>query len=205
MITYLIIAITALVSIIAFNNRDLFERLVFHPYSIKRNNQGYRFLSYGFLHADWAHLLINMFVLYSFGILVEDYYKYVFDVKGEFYYALLYLGALALSAIPSFGKQKDNYNYKAVGASGAVSAIVFSSIVFEPLNKLYLFFLPIPIPAILFGIIYLIYSVYMSKRNIDNIGHDVHFWGAIYGMAFTIALKPSLFTNMFETIAGTLR
>jgi membrane associated rhomboid family serine protease len=205
MITYAIIAITAIVSVITFKDRNLFGKMAFHPYSIKHNNQGYRFLTYGLLHADWSHLIINMFVLYSFGLMVEDYYKYLFEGKGEFYYLLLYMGALALSVIPSFGKHKDDYNYNAVGASGAVTAVIFASIVFEPLNKIFVFFIPLPIPAILFGLLYLIYSVYMSKRNIDNVGHDAHFWGAIFGIVFTIALKPMLISHLIDTISSVLR
>lgn len=192
MITYIIIAVTVLISVLAFSNGEIFYKFRFNPYMALHSKQYYRFLTYGFLHADWVHLLINMFVLYSFGQLVEDYYKYIFDIKGGFYYILLYVGAIAISVLPSFGKHKDNPGYNAVGASGAVSAVVFASILFEPLAKIYMFFIPIGIPAAVFGIIYLIYSAYMGKRGKDNIGHDAHFWGAIFGILFTIALKPKI-------------
>ncbi len=192
MITYIIIAVTVLISVLAFSNGEIFYKFRFNPYMALHSKQYYRFLTYGFLHADWVHLLINMFVLYSFGQLVEDYYKYIFDIKGGFYYVLLYVGAIAISVLPSFGKHKDNPGYNAVGASGAVSAVVFASILFEPLAKIYMFFIPIGIPAAVFGIIYLIYSAYMGKRGKDNIGHDAHFWGAIFGILFTIALKPKI-------------
>jgi membrane associated rhomboid family serine protease len=138
------------------------------------------------------HLLINMFVLFSFGRVVEVYYKELFEVKGAFYYILLYVGAIAISVLPSFGKHKDDPGYNAVGASGAVSAVVFASILFEPLAKIYLFFIPIGIPAAIFGVLYLIYSAYMGKRGKDNIGHDAHFGGAIFGIVFTICLKPKI-------------
>lgn len=201
-VTIAIIAITVLVSVIAFGNRELFRRLAFNAYDIKHFKNSYRFLSYALIHADWIHLLINMMVLYSFGRVVEVYYAYYFGAKAIFYYLLLYVGGVALSTLPSYGKHKDNYSYTAVGASGAVSAVVFASIIFDPLNKIYLFLIPIGIPAIIFGILYLVYSWYMGKKNIDNIGHDAHFWGAVFGFVFTIALKPSLLTMLFNRLTS---
>ena len=192
MITYSIIAVTVLISVLAFSNGDLFYKFRFNPYLALHSKQYFRFLTYGFIHADWMHLLINMFVLFSFGRVVEVYYKELFEVKGAFYYILLYVGAIAISVLPSFGKHKDDPSYNAVGASGAVSAVVFASILFEPLAKIYLFFIPIGIPAAIFGVLYLIYSAYMGKRGKDNIGHDAHFWGAIFGIVFTICLKPKI-------------
>lgn len=199
-ITILIIAITTLVSIVAFNNRQIFRRLAFNAYDIKHFKNSYRFLSYALLHADWIHLLINMLVLYSFGRIVEAYYGFYFGAKGMLYYILLYVGSTAISTLPSYGKYKDNYSYTAVGASGAVSAVLFASIVFLPLGKITIFPLPIGIPAIVFGPLFLIYSAYMSKKNIDNVGHDVHFWGAVFGFVFTIVLKPALLVNLYNTI-----
>jgi membrane associated rhomboid family serine protease len=201
-ITWLIIAATAIVSFSAFNNNDLFSRLRFNPYIIRERKQWYRFLSYGLLHADWMHLIINMFVLYSFGVQVELFMVYFFGTKGMLYFALLYIGALAMSVIPSYEKQKHNIYYNAVGASGAVSAILFSSIIFYPDSKIIFMFMPFPIPAVLFGAIYLIYSAVMAKKATDNIGHDAHFWGAIFGILFTIALKPALFQIFLNRLSG---
>jgi len=200
-ITIGIIVTTSIVSIISFSNRDLYRRLMFNAYDIKHFKNGYRFFSYALVHADWIHLLINMLVLYSFGNAVERYFQLVFGTKGILYYILLYIGGIVLSTTPAYGKNKDNYAYSAVGASGAVSAIVFSSIIFDPLNKIYLFLIPIGIPAIIFGGLYLAYSWYMAKRNIDNIGHDAHFWGAVFGFFFTLALKPSLLFLMLERLS----
>jgi len=177
-ITWIIIILTALVSIPAFSNAELFSRLRFNPYIIKETKQWYRFLSYGLLHADWTHLAMNMFVLYSFGEQVEMF--------------MLYVGAVVISVIPSFEKHKNDSWYNAVGASGAVSAVVFSSIIFLPNSKIIFLLLPFPIPSVVFGILYLIYSAYMAKKGKDNIGHDAHFWGALFGAIFTIALKPEL-------------
>ena len=199
-ITILIIAITAIVSIIAFGNHQLFRRMAFNAYDIKHFKNSYRFISYALVHADWIHLLVNMMVLYSFGRVVEHYYEMLFGTKGMLYYILLYVGAAALSTLPSYGKHKDNYSYTAVGASGAVSAVLFASIVFYPLGKITIFPIPIGIPAILFGPLFLVYSAYMSKKNIDNVGHDVHFWGAVFGFVFTIVLKPDLLTNLYLTL-----
>ena len=202
-VTIVIILVTVAVSILAFSNHELFRRLAFNAYDIKHFKNSYRFVSYALIHADWIHLLINMMVLYSFGRVVETYYGFYFGNKAIFYYVLLYIGSTALSTLPSYGKHKDDYTYTAVGASGAVSAVVFASIIFDPLSKIYLFLIPIGIPAIIFGGLYLVYSWYMGKKNIDNVGHDVHFWGAIFGFVFTIVLKPSLLNNLFSVLTGS--
>ena len=141
-----------------------------------------------------------MFVLYSFGRVVEYSYKYLFGVKAYLFYLLLYVGGILFSVVFDFGKYKNNAYYSAVGASGAVSAIVFSSIIISPLDKIYMFFIPIGIPSFIFGIIYLIYSAYMAKNSKDNIGHNAHFWGAVFGIAFTLILKPNLFVNFLNQI-----
>ncbi len=201
-VTIIIIAITVLVSLLAFNNHEIFRRLAFNAYDIKYFKNSYRFLSYALIHADWIHLFINMMVLYSFGRIVEQYYEMLFGVKGILYFILLYVGGTALSTLPSYGKHKDDYSYTAVGASGAVSAVLFTYILFDPLGKLTLFPIPIGIPAIIFGVLYLIYSAYMGKKNIDNVGHDAHFWGAIFGFVFTIVLKPELIVRLFSILSN---
>ncbi|MFH1297813.1 MAG: rhomboid family intramembrane serine protease [Bacteroidota bacterium] len=199
-ITISIIAVTVLVSILGFNNDNLFNKCKFNPYDIKHSGQWYRFFTYGFLHAGWVHLLINMFVFFSFGEMVEKAYRYYFQSKYILYFLLLYIGALLLSVIPSFGKHKNDVFYSSVGASGAVSAIVFASIIIAPTQKIYLFFIPVGIPAILFGLLYLAYEYWMSRRAKDNIGHDAHFWGALIGLIFTIAMKPVIFLNFLRQL-----
>jgi len=204
-VTIVIIIVTAIVSILSFSNRELYRRLMFNAYDIRHFRNGNRFFSYALVHADWVHLLINMMVLYSFGRSVETYYGFIFGTKGIFYYILLYVGGTVLSTTPAYGKHKDDYSYSAVGASGAVSAVVFASIVFDPLNRIYLFMIPIGIPAIIFGVLYLAYSWYMARKNVDNIGHDAHFWGAVFGFFFTIAMKPALaelFIDRIKVIIG---
>lgn len=202
MITYFVIGITAVVSIIAFQRRDIFDQLKFNAYVIKKHKKYYRFLSYGLVHADWMHLIINMFVLFSFGDIVSQFFDYHFGFKGNVYFLLLYIGGIAFSTLYDFGKHKDDPYYNAVGASGAVAAVVFSSILLYPAGKIFLFFIPIGIPAPLFGILYLGYSVYMGKKGTDNIGHTAHFFGAIYGLIFTIAIKPEFFTLFVQYFLG---
>lgn len=198
--TYLFLAITIGVSLVAFYNREVFQRLMFNAYAVKHHNEWYRFFSYGLVHADWTHLFINMFVLYSFGLAVENFYRDVFGNKAILFFVLLYIGGILFSTLYDFGKHKDEQSYNAVGASGAVSAIVFASIVFYPAGKIYLFLLPFGIPSFVFGILYLIYSAVMAKRGKDNIGHNAHFWGAIFGFVFTILLKPRLAVFFYDQV-----
>jgi membrane associated rhomboid family serine protease len=201
-LTYIIIAITVAVSVAAFSNRDITAQLQFNAYLVQNRRQWYRFLSYGLVHADWVHLFINMFVFYSFGRIVIQYYDYFFGLQGWLYFALLYIGGLAFSVVADYGKHKQNIYYNAVGASGAVSAVVFASIIFQPMGKIYLFFIPIGIPAFIFGILYLIFSAYMAKKSQDNIGHDAHFWGAVFGFVFTILLDFDLLPRFFDQIVS---
>ena len=197
-ITLIIIIITALVSISAFNQRELMYRFQFNAYSIKHNRQWYRFFTYALLHADWAHLIFNMLTLYFFGNYVQENYVYYFGESGILYFIMLYVGGVFFSTIYSFEKNKDNYHYNAIGASGAVSSILFSHILFNPLSTIYVYFLPVP--ALGFGVLYLLFSAYMSKKGGDNIGHDVHFWGAIFGFFFPVLLKPSLLLDFADGV-----
>ncbi len=200
MISTIIIVITVSISVLAFYNRNIFDLLKFNAFLIKHSNQWYRSLSYGLIHADWIHLGINMYVLYSFGKIVEFFFDTYFPEKSSFYFILFYISSIAFSVLPDIRKYRDTPQYNAVGASGAVSAVVFASILFFPLGELYILFIPFPIPSFIFGGLYLIYSAYMSKKQSDNIGHLTHFSGAIYGFLFPIALKPQLFTNFISQI-----
>lgn len=199
---FVIIAITVIISMLAFNNEKLFNKLKFNAYEIKKYREGWRFFTYGFVHAGWVHLFINMFVLYSFGDIVVQLFQVHFGGKGILFFILLYIGSIIFSVLFDYRKNLDNPYYSAVGASGAVSAVVFSSIILYPAGSIYLFLIPIPIPAPIFGILYLVYSAYMSKRAQDNIGHSAHFWGAVYGVAFTIILKPAFVVSFWEQLFG---
>ncbi|MDR1182176.1 MAG: rhomboid family intramembrane serine protease, partial [Bacteroidales bacterium] len=174
-VNILLIIVTVIVSLIAWRRAELANRMIFHAPSIIHRREWYRLFSYGFLHANWGHLLVNMFVLWMFGTSVEDGYAYLFGGKGHFLYLFLYLSAIVISSLYDLKKQRDNDNYFAVGASGAVSAVLFAFIFLYPMRKVYFFFIPIGIPAFIFGIFYLLYSSYMSRKNIDNVGHNAHF------------------------------
>lgn len=202
MINIIIIAITVIISIVAFGNRNLFDNLKFSPYDIKHSQQSWRFFSYALVHAGWLHLLINMWVLYFFGDIVEKTFRAQFNVKGMFYYLLLYLGGIIFSVLFDYGKNKDNVFYNAVGASGAVSSVVFASILIYPTSGIYLFPLPFAIPAWLFGILYLIYTVYMQKRSHDNVGHSAHLWGSLFGLVFTIIVVPHVISHFIQQLFG---
>nr|WP_319401467.1 rhomboid family intramembrane serine protease [uncultured Carboxylicivirga sp.] len=187
----LIIAISA-ISIAGFSQSELIYRYQFNAYQIKHRKEYIRMISHGFFHADWMHLFFNMFVLYSFGESVITYFSQSLAGNSNILFLFFFLSAIVVSSLYSFAKEKDNYNYNALGASGAVSAVVFASILYDPYSPIYLFFIPIPIPGIVIGIAYLVYSRIMSKKNIDNIGHDAHFWGAVYGFLFPIIFEPRL-------------
>ena len=205
LVTYGIIAITALISIMAFSNQQLLERMMFYPYGILRNKSYGRFISHGFIHANWGHLLFNMITLFFFGGSVEFYFMDHYGATtGRIIYLLLYTVAIVVSSIPAYVKHKQNSYYRSLGASGAVSAVLFASILIHPLSTLFIIPIPIPIPAWLFGPLYLLYSYYMAKRGSDNIGHDAHFMGAVFGLAAIILLIPSTFSHFLEQIASIL-
>lgn len=197
--TIIIIAITVLISLAAFSKVELLYKYQFNAYQIIKRNQWYRIITYGFLHANWDHLLVNMIVLFFFGRSLETYFSYYFGASSVIYFIILYLGAIVFSTIHDLRKHREHYHYNAVGASGATSAIVFATIFFAPLEKIYLFFV-IPIPGIIFAAGYLYYSYYMSKKNMDNIGHSAHFYGALFGFLFPILIKPQLFSLFLQQI-----
>jgi membrane associated rhomboid family serine protease len=187
MVSIILIVITALISIQAFYQNSLMEKLILTPYLVKHNKEWWRMLSSGFLHADWSHLLMNMFVLFAFGPEVEAYYVLFFGAAGKFLFVVLYLSSILAANASSYFKNQENSYYRSLGASGATSAIVFASILFNPMQKFYF-----GIPGIFMGIIYLVYSNYAAKQNADRINHDAHFFGAVYGLIFTLVLKPQI-------------
>ena len=199
-LTLVIIGITVLVSWRAFNNPVLLNQFMFNAYQVQHQKEWWRVFTHGLLHGDFAHLAFNMFALWMFGGLVEDYYQYYFAGKSQIYYLMLYIGGVIFSTFFSLQKHKNNPSYNALGASGAVSAIVFASILLEPNQKIGIFIIPPIIPGWLFGIMYLAYTSYMDKKGTDNTGHDAHFWGAIYGFALTAFLRPQLLTDLWNHI-----
>ncbi len=199
-LTFIIIIVTSITSYIAFSNIELFNKLKFNAYQIKYSNEKWRFISYALVHSGWMHLIINMYVLYSFGGIVEETFNAYFGSLGSLYFLLLYVGGVLFATLFDFGKHKDDLYYNAVGASGAVAAVVFASILVYPSGTLFIFPIPFPLPSWLFGIAFLIYSAYMGKKGIDNIGHFAHFWGAIFGIVLTIILIPNVIENFFAAI-----
>lgn len=195
----ILIGITAIISISAFNNDALFQRMIFNPYLVKHRNEWYRVVTHAFIHANYSHLLVNMFVLYFFGRNMEMVLQNVYGFMGELYFILLYFGGIIFATLPSFKKHINNPNYNAVGASGAVSAVLFAHILLMPTEILYLYF-AIPMPSFLFGIGYLWYSVWMDKKSNDNVAHDAHYWGALFGILFMVALNFQFLTNFFAQI-----
>jgi len=193
-----IILVTVIITYVSWGNNYLFNKFVFSPYIILRKKEYFRLLTHGFLHANWMHLLVNMLVFWSFGSALKIYFNIIWSY-GDFIFLLFYLSAIVISSLYSLMRHKDNFEYSAVGASGATSAVVFAYIFFEPWNLVYFFGL-IPIPGIIFGAIYLIYSYQMSKKNIDNIGHDTHFWGAVYGFFFPMLFKPELIHHFINSL-----
>jgi membrane associated rhomboid family serine protease len=190
--TLIIIVVTAILSIMAFNNAQLMNKLIFNPYTTRNNKEWFRFITSGFLHADFLHLAINMFVLYSFGNVVNYYYRYFFGMSGNWMFLLLYISSIAAANGTTYYKNFNNPGYNSLGASGAVSAVLFASILFQPTAKIYFYGL-IGIPGYISGILYLVYSQYSAKQANDNVNHEAHFYGAVYGVVFTLVFKPEVF------------
>jgi membrane associated rhomboid family serine protease len=197
--TLIIIIVTCLVSVTAFYNPEELEKLILWPAVMKSRRQYYRFVTAGFIHADWMHLAFNMITLYYFGRAVEVYFRQLF---GPGVYLLFYLAAMVVADIQTYLKYREDYGYRALGASGAVSAVLFAAILFNPWAKIYLFFIPIGIPAFIFGGLYLIFCVYMSRKGNDGINHNAHLWGAIFGIVFTIVLEPRVATYFLQQITA---
>lgn len=172
------------------------NRLILTPYWVERKNEYYRFITSGFIHKDYQHLIFNMISLYFFGYIVEAW-------LGTGLYIALYILAIIVSDIPTYLKQKNNSGYASLGASGGVSAVIFASILLHPINLILIYF--IPMPAIVFGVLYLAYSYYMDKQSRDNVNHSAHLYGALFGLAFIGILYPSTIPAMIETVIGALQ
>jgi membrane associated rhomboid family serine protease len=189
----IIFAVTIAISLFAFYNDNLYTRLILQPYNVYRGKYVYTLITSGFIHADWMHLLFNMMTFYFFAFQLEA-------TLGHWQFGVLYMLSLVLSDLPSVVKHKNDLWYRSLGASGAISAVVFSYIMYNPLNSMYLMFLPIPIPAIIFGVLYLVYCSYASKRGIGNINHDAHFFGALSGVMITILLAHQVVPDFFHKV-----
>lgn len=211
-ITLALVIITCIISIGAFNNQKVMDDLIFYPPMVKRN-QWYRFITHGLIHGDAGHLIFNMFALYSFGTALETSFSYtcLFGDKGKWVFLILYLGGLIFASLPDYIKHHNNYHYKSLGASGAVSAVIFARILLIPKAGIGFAFIPgINIPGYIFAVLYLVVSAYLDKRGGGNINHGAHFWGAIFGLIFTIIAVSAwgggldLWENFKEQIQASL-
>lgn len=181
-----IIVITVIISLVAFNNIGLMDKLILWPARMDSPNQYYRLLTSGFIHADYSHLFFNMFSLYFVGRSVEFFYA---GIDKHSLYIVLYLTAIIVASLPSFTKNRHNHYYRSLGASGGVSAILVSGVYFQPWSQIYV--LVIPMPYIVFAILFIGTSYYLSRKGGSYINHEAHLWGAIYGLIFTFLIDPS--------------
>ncbi|MFN3939905.1 MAG: rhomboid family intramembrane serine protease, partial [Chitinophagales bacterium] len=192
---------TGITSIMAFSNPAMKGASLFYPHLMQKSGEWHRFFTSGFIHADWLHLVVNMYVLYIFGDILELFLlPAYFNEKSRLVFLLLYLGGMLFSDLPSYAKQRNNPMFRSLGASGAVSSIVFACILMNPWQGgIGFIFLPgISVPPVIFGALYLIYTAYMSHRQMDNINHDAHFYGALFGLLLPGVLKPEIFTIFID-------
>ncbi|MFA7473642.1 MAG: rhomboid family intramembrane serine protease [Spirosomataceae bacterium] len=199
-ITLYIIIITIGISWYAFNNYSLLDKLLLNPVKIRRNKEYYRFVTSGFVHADFGHLLFNMLSLWFIGEGIERLFGYLFGNLGWIYFIALYLLGIVVSDMPSFWKNRDNSGYNSLGASGGVAAVLFAAILYAPLMDIYLYF-AIRMPGFVFGLLFLGYSIWQSKRGGSYINHDAHMYGALFGMLFMAVVHPDSVPNFFRQLA----
>lgn len=190
-----IFVFTIVTSLYAFYDNSVYGKFMLHPYSVSKGSNIYTLITSGLIHADWMHLFFNMFTFYAFAFTLER-------LMGSWQFGLLYFLGLVLSDIPTVFKQKDNFHYNSLGASGAISAVLFSYILFNPMSKIYIMFIPIGIPAVVFGFLYLIYCAYAARNSRDHINHDAHFFGALTGLIFTIIFVPGIIQNFISVLTG---
>jgi len=209
-ITLAIVIITCIISIMAFSNQKIMNDLIFYPPAISEHRQYYRFITNALIHADIPHLAFNMIALYSFGSSLEFIFSMecLFGPLGKVIYIILYVVGAIAAILPTYQKNKDNYYYRSLGASGAVSAVLFAGLVIVPQLPIRFMFIPIDIPGFIFGPIYLGISAYLDKRGNSNINHSAHFWGAAFGFLFTLVLcitasHLSVLENFIEQIKST--
>ena len=183
----LIILITAAVSLAGLSNPRIIHALILWPPAVRQKGEVYRLVSYGAVHADLMHLLFNMLTLYFFGSVIEGVYQ---RAMGQLGYVFFYVLGLIVSILPTYLRHREDAHYRSLGASGAVSAVLFAFILFEPWAPIYLFFIPVGIPAVIFAVLYVAYESWSQRRGKDNVNHSAHLWGAAFGVAFTLVMVP---------------
>ncbi|MEQ1744337.1 MAG: rhomboid family intramembrane serine protease [Saprospiraceae bacterium] len=200
-VTHIIIAFTALFSIWGFSNQDIFYKCMHRPHDEARRGEYYRWLTGGFLHGDYMHLIFNMFTLYAFGPVVEKWFGVHFGMTGPLFFVIFYLISIVAASLATYFKFKDSPGFASVGASGAVSAVLFAAVLLHPTMGLYLMFIPIPIPGFIFAGLYLWYSSYAARRGNDGIDHTAHFYGAVFGFIFPMVFDPFLLMDFVAQLA----
>lgn len=198
-VTYTIIAVTALASLLAFRNPRLAERMIFWPPAISPGRQFDRFITHGFVHADFPHLFFNMFTLFFFGGLIERVFE---ERVGKPGFALFYLAAIAMAMLPSWWRHRGDASYRSLGASGGVAAVLFSFILFAPWATIYVFV--IPMPAILFAVMYTGYSIWAERRGEGTVNHSAHLGGALFGVVATIFVEPRALPFFLDQLLAPL-
>jgi membrane associated rhomboid family serine protease len=198
--TIILIGITVLTSYQAWKKPVLLERWMFTPYQIQQKNQWDRFVLSGFIHKDNIHLLFNMFTFFFFGRVVEMFMIYRLGMElGLVTFVFFYIGAIVVADIPTYFKHKEDYRYRALGASGGVAAMVFGSIIIMPLSDICLFGI-ICLPGFVLGLLFLIYTYVQSKKGNDGINHGAHLYGAIFGITFILLISPQSGLNFLDQI-----
>lgn len=191
-ITLIILLLTCVISFTAFSNEKITNDLIFYPTAVTNHNQWYRFITCGFIHADFMHLAFNMYTFYLFGDMVERAFTAIFGEMGKALYILMYVSSLVVCLLPTYFKHRNDYYYRSLGASGAVSAVIFIGIFLNPTMGMGIFPIPFHIPAFIFGPLYLGISAYLAKKGHGNINHSAHIWGAIYGVVFLVITSQFL-------------
>jgi membrane associated rhomboid family serine protease len=200
-VTLILIAITVGASFHAFNKPEVLRRFMMNPYLIRLDHQYERFITSGFLHKDHVHLLWNMFSFYFFGTAVEEAFGYLFGDWGPIFFLGFYLSAIVISDLPTYFKEKNNVHYNSLGASGGVGAVIFVFILLQPLQSICLYF-ALCMPGFVFGFGYMAYTYYQGRKANDNINHDAHLYGALYGMVFTIIVYPESVPQFYEQVTA---
>jgi membrane associated rhomboid family serine protease len=199
-ISIILIVISVAASIYAWNHQDKYHQWMMNPFAVIHKQQFYRLITSGFIHNGYVHLLFNMITLYFFGDVIDQRFRYYYGGSGIFYFLLLYFLGMIIADVPSLIKYRNQPNYNSLGASGAVSAVVFASILFNPTAKICVFLPVLCLPGFIFGILFLLYSYYQGRRMADNINHDAHFYGAVFGVIFSIILEPRVIVSFFDQI-----
>lgn len=197
--TYGLMIVIGLVTYIAWKKPELHNKLMLNPYQTVRGRQYWRLLTSGFVHNGPLHLFLNLFTLYFFGAAIERIFNVYFHEMGVVLYLTLFITSVVVANLPTMFKHRNNPNYNSLGASGGVSALVLAFILFDPIRDLCLYAI-ICLPGYILGAIFIVYSIIMGKRGRDNINHDAHLWGAVYGVAFVLILRPSTIQTFLYAI-----